>query len=173
MIAQIEEANTNALPKDVIIGSLDVKALYPSLDLSFTIEKVCTMFRESEVVFEGVDYEEVGLYISLHKNLEELKELGLEDVCPTRQKNKGRPPTITSSGSKKKKEQRFQHWIKPSKSPSPEQMRLMLSTALKIGLYTVMENHIYSFRGVIRKQEKGGAIGLELTGALSQVFMLW
>ena len=34
-----------------------------------------------------------------------------------------------------------------------------------------MKNHIYKVNGIIKKQSKGGPIGLELTGAVSRAFM--
>ena len=36
-----------------------------------------------------------------------------------------------------------------------------------------MKNHVNKFDGTVRKQAKGGAIGLELTGVLAQIFMMW
>ena len=36
-----------------------------------------------------------------------------------------------------------------------------------------MKNHTYQFDNKIRKQEKGGAIGVELTGELAQIFIIW
>ena len=51
---------------------MDVEALYPSLDIDFTVEKVCEVLYESAVKFEGVDYKELGLYLSLVKNDDEL-----------------------------------------------------------------------------------------------------
>ena len=45
----------------------------------------------------------------------------------------------------------------------------MLKEALKIVLLLLMKNHIYNFNGVLRKQENGGAIGVDLTGILAQM----
>ena len=49
----------------------------------------------------------------------------------------------------------------------------MLIEALRIGLKVVMNNHTYKFDGCIPKQQRGGPIGLELTGNIAQVFMIW
>ena len=51
-----------------MIGSLDVKALYPSLDLDHTIEIAAEEFRKSDIEIEGIDDEELGLYLSLNRN---------------------------------------------------------------------------------------------------------
>ena len=36
-----------------------------------------------------------------------------------------------------------------------------------------MKNHTYKFQNVIRKQKKGGAIGIDLTGTMARIFMSW
>ena len=49
----------------------------------------------------------------------------------------------------------------------------MLTEALRVVLTFIMKNHVYKFDGTVRKQANGGAIGLELTGGLAQIFMVW
>eukprot|EP00794_Sanderia_malayensis_P015094 gene15094-16650_t len=49
----------------------------------------------------------------------------------------------------------------------------MLIEALRIGLEVVKKNHVYKFNGLIHHQQKGRAIGLEITGNVAQVFMIW
>ena len=36
-----------------------------------------------------------------------------------------------------------------------------------------MSTHIYDFEGELRKQKEGGPIGLELTGDIAQIYMIW
>ena len=78
----------------VIVSSTDVKALYPSLDIEFSIKVVCEVFESSDVSIHGVDYEELLLYISLSRSTLEIQALGLSDVCPTRTGRRGPRPTI-------------------------------------------------------------------------------
>ena len=49
----------------------------------------------------------------------------------------------------------------------------MITEALRIIIKFIMKNHIYQFDNKIHKQEEGGAIGVELTGELAQIFMIW
>lgn len=49
----------------------------------------------------------------------------------------------------------------------------MFVEAFKTVLLFILENHVYGFNGEIKKQSKGGPIGLELTGVLAQIFMVW
>ncbi|MEL7343085.1 MAG: hypothetical protein AAGM67_21555, partial [Bacteroidota bacterium] len=108
LLAEIERINTEDLGDKVIIGSTDVKALYPSLDIDFTIQVVCDVFRTSGIEIVGIDYDELGLYISLTRTPEEIRAAGLEKVCPTRAHTRGARPAITASGIAVKKEVRFQ-----------------------------------------------------------------
>lgn len=48
----------------------------------------------------------------------------------------------------------------------------MLTEAMKIALMFIMNNHMYKYIK-IKLQSKGGRIGLELTGVLAQLFMIW
>ena len=49
----------------------------------------------------------------------------------------------------------------------------MLREALHMALSVIMKNHVYMFNNEIKKQMKGGPIGLKLTGVLAQIFMIW
>ena len=49
----------------------------------------------------------------------------------------------------------------------------MVALAIKTGNKVVMKNHLYQFHGEVYLQHEGGPIGLELTGAVARVFMLW
>ena len=51
--------------------------------------------------------------------------------------------------------------------------RKMLVEAVRIVLRKLLETHTYNFAGEIRRQRAGGAIGMELTGVIAQVFMVW
>ena len=172
--AEIDRVNTEITDKRVIVGSTDVKALYPSLDIPFTIEKVCEIVLKSDLKFEGMWYEEIGLYIAVNyvNKMEELEQIGLDEVCPTRNTNLGRKPTVQSL-THEDWEDRHSHWNDPARQPTEEEKRKMIITALGCQIEAVMTNHDYTFNNQIRKQMKGGPIGLDLTGSIAQVFMIW
>ena len=62
-----------------------------------------------------------------------------------------------------------------NKNPQDSMIKKMLSKALEIGIKQVMNAHanVYKFNGDIRKQMNEGAIGLEMTGEIAGVFMMW
>ena len=155
MIAEMNRTNHLQHDEGLIIGSADVVALYPSLDIDFTIDKVCEVFFESNVKIDGVDYEEVGLYLALNIKPEMLKKIGIAEVCPTRKSNKGRPPTITGSGTEVQKDKRFKPWKPPTQQPSEHTKRVMLTEALRVVLMMIMKNHVYTFNKEIRKANEG------------------
>ena len=177
MLAAFQELNqAGGADCNTVIFSADVKALYPSLDIDFTTDIVCEMFQNSGISIQGADYEELGLYLRLNKTEQEIEQLGLKDYCPTRKSTRGPKPTITGCGSKLEKEDRFHCWNPPEKKVEEEDTVLqkkMITEALRIVIKFIMKNHTYQFDNKIRKQEKGGAIGVELTGELAQIFMIW
>ena len=161
---------------NTMILSTDVKALYPSLDIEFTTDMVCQMYKESQVTIEGLDYEELGLYLSLNLTEAEQIEKGIREYCATRKTTLGRKPNITGCGSELKKEDRFKPWNPPKKIVGQEDTEIkkrLMTEALRIAIKFVMKNHTYTFKNKIYKQEEGGAIGVELTGDLAKVFMVW
>ena len=116
---------------------------------------------------------ELGLYLALTTSPEVLTTMGIADVCPTRKTRRGRPPTTTASGSEEQKEKRFKPWNLPVKQPDGHLTRTRLREALRVVLTVIMKNHVSTINNEIRKQTKGGPIGLKLTGVLAQMFMIW
>ena len=67
-----------------------------------------------------------------------------------------------------KNDDKWYHGRKPGRL----QQRRMISLAVTIGIYQVMSQHTYKVGDVCHLQMEGGAIGLELTGAVSRAFMM-
>ena len=51
--------------------------------------------------------------------------------------------------------------------------RFFCAVGICIGVKLVMKNHIYKFGETLRRQNDGGPIGVELTGGLADLFMLY
>ena len=115
----------------------------------------------------------MGLYISLNRTVDQIRNLGLDKICPTRKAKGGNTPMITASGRAYKREDRFKPWNAAEAIPSQQQQRMMFKEALWVGLEIVMRNHVCGFDNCIRQQQKGEPIGLELTENIIQVFMIW
>ena len=116
LLAEVERINESDIDETFIIGSMDVEALYPSLDIPFTIEKVCELFHESDIQIEEIDYKELGLYLSLTHTDQQLREKGLYEACAKRRFHRGFKPTITGCGMEDNEEKRYRPWIFPNVS---------------------------------------------------------
>ena len=176
MLAEVKESNEflEDTSEKITIGSADVKALYPSLDIPYTIEIVCEELYKSEIRFEGVDTEELGLYLSLNRDEKYLKERGVYKFCPYRGNGiRGPKPKITSSGIETKKYDRFRLWKTRQKQPNEDQVRQMMKEAFKVALELILNKHIYIFNDEMKVQQKGGPIGLDITGVIAKIFMCW
>jgi len=50
------------------------------------------------------------------------------------------------------------------RKPNRENMRRMIGHALKEAIKITMQNHVYTFNDIVRRQNEGGAIRNKLTG---------
>ena len=53
MLSRVRVVNETVDLTNCIIGSMDVKALYPSIDIDFAVEKCVEMILKSNVKFEN------------------------------------------------------------------------------------------------------------------------
>ena len=83
MLAGITSVNAEKMTIPIIVGSADVKALYPGLNIAFAIDKVCDLFYESNLSIDSINYKELGLYLAF--NREDIKR-DLKEVIPSRRK---------------------------------------------------------------------------------------
>ena len=93
----------------------------------------------------------------------DINSFGGDDTLETVEKKK-------NSEDKKKKNK--QEWIKPKRQPTIQEERKLFGKALEIMLVTCMDNHVYQFEKIIRVQNKGGPIGLKLTGEIFDCIMI-
>ena len=102
-----------------------------------------------------------------------MQNSGMRVHCPTRKSKKGRKTNITGQANCPT-ERRQKIWAPPADpTPCRQMLKQMLCKALATGIKKVMEGHVYKFNDKVLKQKNGGAIGLEMTGELAGVFMMW
>ena len=83
LLAAVNDLNESGqLDHMCTIGSADVKALYPSIDIDFTCEKVAEMFMSSNVEIDedSVDKREL---VELNRPPTQLRALGIQRYCST------------------------------------------------------------------------------------------
>ena len=71
----------------------------------------------------------------------------------------------------KKAEIRHQPWIHSADPPSKDMERTMFCEAVAVMVKKTMRLHDFVVDGVIYRQRKGGAIGMDLTGVVSDICM--
>ena len=184
VLSQLEEAEKLIKEQghtNVTAGSLDVKALYPSLDQTGASEAVSKFVLESKVDLEGVNWREVQTNVASNMDEHELKRRKIVKLVPKRLWTRGfRPGKTTSELSTKLPEvssttsiPKVSKWAEtdPDSDLSEEDKRLLFSLALGIAVRVVFRHHLYSFAGKSRRQSKGGPIGLRLTSLVARIVM--
>ena len=168
MKAAFEEYNK--MNKDVreqcCIISMDVRALYPSMEWSEIMTAVREMIENSDEVVENVDWVEMGKYLAVTMEEEQIEKEGLRSVIPKRKVETGRKIGVAYLNDKKNADK----WM-DAESPGDGQKKKMLGLVVAEGVRTCMANHVYCMGDRIFLQSEGGPIGLELTGAVSRPFM--
>ena len=173
LLSKMENVNKNENLHGCIVGSMDVEALYPSIDIDFAVDKCMELLQESDLKFSNVNTDELGLYLALTLDNNTLIEENIQQYCPKRKK-KGKKPTITGCGNYKDVEKRWSFWYKAEeKIENQELLRKIISCAIGIAIKVTLNNHIFVFDQKIYQQTKGGAIGVGIAGDVANLFMVW
>ena len=106
LLSKITECNESENLTRSILGSMDVKALYLSIDVDFAVDKCIELINESAMEFVNIDTDQLGLFLMMTNDKEELKAKDLLKYCPTRITKRGRAPKLTASGTANNKEKR-------------------------------------------------------------------
>ena len=156
----------------LIIGSKDVKAHYPEMDVDVAAEEAKIEIEESELEVE-VDPVELALFLACSMTQDEIDGEGLGAVVHKRRHRAGARPGLSckaiTGGPTVRQSDRA--WLLPSRMPSRAEKMKMIGCLVRTASRLVMKNHFYSFDNKIRKQARGGAIGNKLTERLGKVLM--
>jgi len=162
MLSSIDLENTDPLkPSGQVLISLDAVALYPSLEAEETSKVCAEMISRSGLWVETIDWEELGLYISLTSGEEEFSQ----EIIPQRRYRSGAKPQITTYEvllgplPRDKNKSKF---LPPDRYPTQQEKNDLLSTLLHTAIKTLMTHHTYSWKGEVRLQKKGGPNGDKL-----------
>ena len=115
-------------------------------------------------------------HLAVCMSRQEIEDLGLAEVVP---KRKGAERKVTMAyldvGDKNKKnvEKWGKLWDMPTRLPNEVEKSKMVSKLVELVTREVMSNHYYAVGDTVRKQTEGGPIGLQVTGAIARIVMLW
>ena len=147
--------------------SMDVKALYPSMEWDEIVVAVKEMIENSDKTVENVDWHEIGKYIAVTMSEESIKKEGLEHVIPRRKAGRRKRRVTVAYLCQKENEDKWNS----ARTPGKKQKKRMLALVVAEGVRVCMESHVYCVGDRVFLQQSGGPIGLELTGAVSRPFM--
>ena len=144
MLAKVDNLNeilkNRETPRDgYFVGSLDVKALYPSLDT-----KECSKIAGRRVVrsglrFDGMNWDWATVYVALCMSEKEIREEKMEDVLPKRKAKQGTRPTIRTVNLEEKKDR--WRWSKPTSLYTKEEKNRVLEKLVEVSTNTPFEHH--------------------------------
>ena len=146
--------------------SMDVKALYPSMEWREILTSVKELVMNSKEEVEDVDYVEVGKYLAVTMSREDIRREGLANVVPERKEETGREISVAYLCNR----DNIGKW-KTARKPGVRQRKKMVALAVVEGVRACMSHHVYCVGDKTFLQQGGGPIGLELTGAVSRAFM--
>ena len=96
LLAELEDTEkiVPEVGKRVVVGSLDVEALYPALDIEIVARECAEEIIESGIEFIEVDTHKAGIYLKINNSEEDNTERKINHLLPERKSNKGRKPGI-------------------------------------------------------------------------------
>ena len=153
----------------MVIGSLEVQSLYPSVDTK-KAAKICRdRVIASEIKMEGIDYRWATIYLRLTMSPHEIVDSKMQGIMPRKLSKFGKKPTIRTV-NKDEKEERW-WWPKPVTFLTPEERKKVMGCVVEQLVKLVFNTHFYEWNGTIYRQVAGGPIGLRSTGSVCRIVM--
>ena len=169
VLRKIQETNTKLEEgriKDIVVGSLDVEALYPSIDQIQGPRIVAEEVMKSPLKFDNIDTHLLGVYLATVLTKERQIKEGISKLLPIRKAEgkRGRKPNIHGrelAGPKKKEitaEEDVQigkktdeneeteiesKWYTFYRQYTTEERKLLVAKVILVALETCFTNHIY------------------------------
>ena len=168
---------------------MDIKSFYPSIYPNRAAEISRLMFEKSDVKIENVNFDILAKYLGKFLTNEKIDREDIRELVYTKKpkekkkiakkisKKANRSKSFELRNIEKKKKSKVEieeeNWLKPKKLPNSAEAKRMLGIALELLIVTCMSNHMYKFNGERRLQDGEGPTGLDLTGLVADIFMLW
>ena len=109
LLAEIERVNEQNVDPNWTVGSLDVEALYPTLDVDECAKVVGDTLYNSNIVIEGLQWKNIALYKKYHATEEQTRKYRIKTFLPHRRATRGRRPKFIASGSDPRRKQETTH----------------------------------------------------------------
>ena len=161
--------------QEIVVCGADVIALYPNLKMTEAAQLCYEAILETDIDSDGVDYQEIAIYIAMNNTSEYLIPKAVKNLVPRKSKKKGPRPGMTGAAALSGNPTHTSgQWTFSRTDFSAEEKRPLLAEAAKIGVTTVFKNHLYQFWGQTYLQSDGAPIGVRLSCGVARLVMnLW
>ena len=186
--------------KKMILASMDIEKWYQNTLARPSTKVIMKMLIESELKFVGIEYDDVSKFLgeemskeeNIKENFQEIVYMKNENLDKKKHKKENKKTmkipketnnveeildvTLASGHEARKAHKVIQNqeelYLKPIRNPTEQEKRNILVKCIEIMIISSLENHVYKFGDQIRKQSKGGPIGLALTGEIAECYMI-
>ena len=122
-----------------------------------------------------MDERELALYLAVvfrKKRRKELVARQLHEIIPERKHQTANRILMSTKEVIDRSEKTVSKFQETGlRDPDRREVRQMIGLVLEEAVKTAMQNHVYKFNGIVRRQAEGEAIGNKLTGAMAKGFM--
>ena len=161
-----ERSSGELVEGELIVGSMDIEALYPSIEVNRSAKIVSEMVSESKVQIENVDFETAVVYIASNSSKAQVYDWGMSQYIPKRKSKTGtRPgPTTGELGKRRRFDsegeevERKSLWVFKRRELSDKEKAKVISKVIEIGIRTTFRNHVYQWRVNFLCSERGGPL---------------
>ena len=150
----------------VVVGSMDVAALYPNCKVAPTKQKVIESIVDSDLKFNNINRPFLVKFVAVLTG----GHVGDPDVDKYLQTPK--PRTTVNSFLKRQSEDQFQGPpLEQTDGMTTTTVRKLIALAAGESVTVVMKNHFFQIGGEIYRQKDGAAIGLDLAVESCSLYM--
>ena len=149
---KVSEDHQNNI-KEPVIFSMDVAAMFSSLDITEVTRAVNEEFVNSDLEIE-VDERDLGLYLAIIFQKERRKELELkhlDEVVPRREHEAAKNVLMSTEEITERSERIVSKFHPACMDPTREEVRRMMGVALEEAVKMAMRNRVYTFNGEVRR----------------------
>ena len=177
MLAKVDRANESirASGVDVCVGSGDAVSLYPSLQHQQSAHLCKQLVVDSPASFTNVNIQAAAVFVATHCSQTEIQEAGLSKVVPRTKHCRGKMPTTGTDELTKRNQDsndpRYHKFMPVRDNLTEAETRLLIATVIRVGVLSVVRNHIYQWKGQLWIQKLGVPTGLRLSGIIGQITM--
>ena len=156
----------------MVVCGADVSSLFPSLQTKHAAQMCYEAILETDIDFVGINYLEIAIYIALSYSSDFKVPAKIRHLVPRRAKRGGSRPGISGAEALGgEPTNRSGQWAFRRTEFTSEERRLLLAEAIRIGVTTAFQNHLYQFAGKTYLQRDGAPIGERLSCAVARLVM--